>query len=125
LDYVGDIRTIYYDRGAFFMKNIVQAIGSILVIAVLNGMVYGLARVVPWGFGKTLQKHYQLRWLNILNDSVEAMILPVIFFSGHQMPYLTANTDIYNSLIMFLLYAYLLAHPFLTCLYVHEHHKDP
>lgn len=126
LDYVGDIRTIHYDQGSMFSKNIVQALGSILVIAVLNAIVYGVARGTPWEFGRAVEKHYSLRWLNILNDCVEAMTLPIIFYSSQQFMFLgyEPTPPLYNVLILFLLYVYVLMHPLFVCLYVQQHHKN-
>lgn len=124
-DMLGDLRMVYYARGINFFKNIVECIGSFLALMLLNLICFGIIAVIPVKLFQSYRKHLWDRKLNTLNDSLETMVMPVIFFGVQQLSaVLYQGKYVYIYLLLVLMWAFMIAYPFVVAAFIHRHRND-
>lgn len=119
------IKIMRFSRGVNFLKNMIECFGSFIAILFLNLLFYGVTRLLPCRWSRSLNQHLYARKLNTFNDSFESIVIPVIFFGANQL--LVTKSDVNTILtytFMFVLWAFVIVYPIILISYVYHNRYD-
>lgn len=119
------IKILKFSRGVNFVRNMIECFGSFIAILFLNLLLYGITRILPCRFTRSLSQHLYLRKLNTFNDSFESIVIPVVFFGSNQLLVIKSEaSNLITCAFMFFLWSFVICYPIILISYVYHNRND-
>jgi hypothetical protein len=103
----------------------VECLGSFFILLLINYITYLAILMMPCGLCVDLKSHIEERKLNTINDNIEGIVMPIVFYSMQQFSNIVYQQKfVYLYLLVTLLWVGVLVYPLVIALTIYRRRKD-